>query len=51
MPEVTIPFAGSRFRQLIHVDLAPGATVVLWVAMGEAGYSRRLETRSVSDRL
>ena len=42
MPEITIPFAGSRFRQSIHVDLAPGATVVLWdalasgrVAMGE----------------
>jgi urease accessory protein len=42
MPELTIPFAGSRFRQSIHVDLAPGATVVLWdalasgrIAMGE----------------
>ena len=42
VPEVTIPFAGSRFRQSIHVDLAPGAIVVLWdaiasgrVAMGE----------------
>ena len=42
MPEITIPYAGSRFRQSIHVDLAPGATVVLWdalasgrVAMGE----------------
>jgi urease accessory protein len=33
LPEVTIPFAGSRFRQSIHVDLAPGATVVLWDAM------------------
>jgi len=33
VPEVTIPFAGSRFRQSIHVDLAPGATVVLWDAM------------------
>ena len=42
MPELTIPFAGSHFRQSIHVDLGPGATVVLWdaiasgrVAMGE----------------
>ena len=42
LPEVTIPFAGSRLRQSIHVDLAPGATVVMWdtiasgrVAMGE----------------
>lgn len=33
LPEVTIPFAGSRFRQSIHVDLAPGATLVLWDAM------------------
>lgn len=33
MPELTIPFAGSHFRQSIHVDLAPGATVVLWDAM------------------
>ena len=33
VPEITIPFAGSRFRQSIHVDLAPGATVVLWDAM------------------
>ena len=30
VPEVTIPFAGARFCQSIHVDLAPGATVVLW---------------------
>lgn len=33
LPEVTIPFAGSKFRQSIHVDLAPGATMVLWDAM------------------
>ena len=33
LPELTIPFAGSRFRQSIHVDLAPGAAVVLWDAM------------------
>ena len=33
LPEVTIPFSGSRFHQTIHVDLAPGATVVLWDAM------------------
>jgi urease accessory protein len=42
LPEVTIPFAGSRFCQSIVVDLAVGATVVLWdalasgrIAMGE----------------
>ncbi len=33
VPEVTIPFAGARFRQSIHVDLAPGATVILWDAL------------------
>ncbi len=33
LPEVTIPFAGARFRQSILVDLAPGATVALWDAI------------------
>ncbi len=33
VPDLTIPFAGSRFRQMIHVDLAPGATVMLWDAL------------------
>jgi len=32
-PEHTIPFAGSRFRQSIHVQLAEGATVLLWDAI------------------
>jgi urease accessory protein len=40
LPEVTIPFAGSRFRQSIHVDLAPGATVVLWDAMASGRVAR-----------
>lgn len=31
--EPTIPFAGSRFRQVVHVTLAPGATAVLWDAI------------------
>lgn len=39
-PEITIPFAGSRFRQSIHVDLAPGATVVLWDAMASGRVAR-----------
>lgn len=41
-PEPTIPFAGSRFCQRLHVTLDPGATVLLWdavaagrIAMGE----------------
>ncbi len=41
LPEVTIPFAGSRFRQSVHVDLAPGATVVLWDAMASGRVARQ----------
>lgn len=41
LPEVTIPFAGCRFRQSIHVDLAPGATVVLWDAMASGRVARK----------
>lgn len=41
LPEVTIPFAGFRFRQSIHADLAPGATVVLWDAMASLRIAMR----------
>ena len=41
VPEITIPFAGSRFRQSIHVDLASGATVVLWDAMASGRVARQ----------
>ena len=41
LPEVTIPFAGSRFRQSIQVDLAPGATVILWDAMASGRVARQ----------
>ena len=40
VPEISIPFADSRFRQSIHVDLAPGATVVLWDAMASGRVAR-----------
>ncbi len=40
LPEVTIPFAGSRFRQSIQIDLAPSATVVLWDAMASGRVAR-----------
>ena len=33
VPEHTIPFAGSRFRQTIDVTLESGATLLLWDAM------------------
>jgi urease accessory protein len=43
LPEVTIPFAGSRFRQSIHVNLAPGATAMLWdaIASGRVAMQER----------
>ena len=33
LPDVTIPFAGSRFRQSIDVSLGPGASLLLWDAL------------------
>nr|MBI3614349.1 urease accessory protein UreD [Nitrospirota bacterium] len=33
VPELTIPFAGSRYRQQIHARLEPGATLLLWDAL------------------
>jgi len=53
LPEVTIPFAGSRFRQSIHVDLAPGATVVLWDAMasGRVAKEERWAFASVENEI
>ena len=41
LPEVTIPFAGSRFRQSIHVDLAPGAAMVFWDATASGRVARK----------
>jgi urease accessory protein len=40
VPELTIPFAGSRFRQVIHVTLARGATAFLWDAMASGRVAR-----------
>jgi urease accessory protein len=40
MPEVTIPFAGSRFRQTIRVRLEPGATILLWDAIASGRIAR-----------
>ncbi|MBI3807772.1 MAG: urease accessory protein UreD [Nitrospirae bacterium] len=53
LPEVMIPFAGSRFRQSIHVDLAPGATVVLWDAMasGRVAKGERWAFSSVENEI
>ncbi|MGH7207136.1 MAG: urease accessory protein UreD [Nitrospiraceae bacterium] len=40
LPEVTIPYAGSRFRQRIHVELEPGATLLLWDAIASGRIAR-----------
>lgn len=40
VPELTIPFAGSRLRQTIRVDLAEGATVMLWDGLAAGRIAR-----------
>ena len=40
VPDVTIPFAGARFRQSIQATLAPGATIVLWDATAAGRIAR-----------
>lgn len=40
MPDVTIPFSGSRFKQTIHVTLAPGATALIWDAIASGRVAR-----------
>lgn len=40
VPEPTIPFAGSRFRQAISVNLSPGAVVLLWDALASGRIAR-----------
>lgn len=40
LPEQTIPFAGSRFRQTLHTTLAPGATILLWDAIAAGRIAR-----------
>jgi len=40
LPEHTIPFAGSRFRQTFQAALAPGATLLLWDAVASGRIAR-----------
>jgi urease accessory protein len=40
VPEPTIPFAGSRYRQVLQVTLAPGATIFLWDAIASGRIAR-----------
>lgn len=53
VPEVTIPFAGSRFRQTIHVQLEPGATVLLWdaIASGRIAKGERWAFADLSNEI
>ena len=53
LPEVTIPFAGSRLRQSIHVNLAPGATVVLWdtIASGRVAMRERWAFAAIENEI
>lgn len=53
MPEPTIPFAGARFRQAIHVTLAPGATILLWdaVASGRIARGERWQFESFTNEI
>ena len=51
MPEHTIPFAGSRFRQCIHAKLGAGATLVLWdaIASGRIAHGERWRFASLEN--
>jgi urease accessory protein len=40
VPDVTIPFAGSKFRQRLEVDLAAGATAIVWDPMASGRIAR-----------
>jgi urease accessory protein len=53
MPEHTIPFAGSRFRQSIDVSLGAGATLVLWdaVASGRIAHGERWRFTSLDNHI
>lgn len=51
MPEHTIPFAGSRFRQRIDAKLGAGATLVLWdaIASGRIAHGERWRFSSLEN--
>lgn len=53
VPEHTIPFAGSRFRQSIDVTLEAGATLVLWdaVASGRIAHGERWRFASLNNEI
>jgi urease accessory protein len=53
VPEHTIPFAGSRFRQTIDVKLAAGAALCLWdgIASGRIASGERWKFSSLHNRI
>lgn len=53
LPEHTIPFAGSRFRQSIHATLESGATILLWdaVASGRIASNERWDFASLENEI
>ncbi len=53
VPEHTIPFAGSRFRQRLHATLAPGAVILLWdaVAAGRIANGERWAFSSLENEI
>jgi len=40
VPELTIPFLGSRFSQMLHVALEHGGTLILWDALAAGRIAR-----------
>jgi len=53
LPEHTIPFAGSRFRQTIDLKLAAGATLILWdaVASGRIAHGERWKFATLENHI
>lgn len=53
IPEHTIPYAGSRFRQNINVRLRAGATLILWdaIASGRIAHGERWQFASLDNNI
>lgn len=53
LPEHTIPFAGSRFRQKIDVQLQAGSVLVLWdaIASGRIAHGERWSFTSLDNQI
>ena len=53
VPDVTIPFAGSRLRQSVHVRLGAGATILLWdaIASGRMACGERWKFESLENEI